>query len=72
MATTDLGDMARILGLDACGDVLDSFHNLPPAAPLDESLAQPPATDATYDPQLVSSAARSLTQRLLVQSTIVR
>jgi hypothetical protein len=46
MATSALGDLARVLVLDACGSVLDAFCKLPPAAPLDEALSQPPATDA--------------------------
>lgn len=44
--TTPLGDLARVLALDACGTVLDSFPKLPSAAPLDAALEQPPATDA--------------------------
>jgi hypothetical protein len=46
MSTSALGDMARVLGLDACGSVLDSFGKLPAAAALDAALSQAPATDA--------------------------
>jgi hypothetical protein len=46
MATSALGDMARVLGLDACGSVIDSFGKLPAAAAPDAALSQPPASDA--------------------------
>lgn len=46
MATSALGDLARVLALDECGTVLDAFARLPPAAPLDQALSQPPAEDA--------------------------
>lgn len=66
MATSGLGDLARVLALDACGSVLDSFGKLPAAAPLDAASSQPPATDAqTAMAQLVRSGFDSSLVALL-------